>query len=60
MEWVIWGFGSLLALALMIIAVAAWRSLVRDRHEPNLGPQRMSDARRAARRSMPRGVPKSR
>jgi hypothetical protein len=60
MVWVFWGFAALLALVAAIIGVAIWRVVRRDRDLPVGGPRRPSAARRAARATMPRGVPKSR
>ena len=60
MEWVIWGFGGLLAVVVAFIGVALWRVAWRDRHLPNQGLRKESAARRHARATTPRGVPKSR
>jgi hypothetical protein len=60
MELVIWGFGGLLAVVAAIIGIALWRVLWRDRGLPNEGLRKESPARQHARRTIPRGVPKSR
>jgi hypothetical protein len=60
MEWVLWGFGGLLGVVAVIIGIAAWTVLVRDRDDPNKGVRKHRRPGRMPRSDPRRGVPRSR
>jgi hypothetical protein len=60
MEWVLLAFGGLVAIVAVIIGIAAWIALRRDRDAPNQGVRMHPRPGKMPRSDPRRGVPKSR
>ncbi|GAA5066690.1 hypothetical protein N0B44_03575 [Roseibacterium beibuensis] len=60
MEWLLWGFAGLAAVVAVILGIALYVVLIRDRDTPNQGPRKHARPGRMPRSDPRRGVPKSR